>query len=268
MMSKTQQRYSLPNGAAFLVCGEGEPVVLLHGVGLRAEAWAPQMEALSCRWRIYAFDLPGHGQSRLSMHRAELTDYVAWMRDGLHHLDVGPVNIVGHSMGALIALGTTVEEPTMIRRLAMLNGVYKRSAEAAKAVCERAAQIRCGNMNIQQPLDRWFTDMVSDQSARVWTERMLAGVDPKAYSTAYSAFARGDGIYAGRLGEITCPALFLTGDGDLNSTAGMARDMAAATCNGEAETIKGHRHMVGLTAPSRVNEALMSWLGREPHGQV
>lgn len=267
MMSKTLPRSSLPNGAAYQVAGEGEPVVLLHGVGLRAEAWAPQIEALSHGWQVYAFDLPGHGQSRLSMQRADLTDYVAWMREALHQLNIGPVNIAGHSMGALIALGTTVEEPRLVRRMAMLNGVYKRSAEASEAVCQRAAQIRCGNMNIQQPLDRWFTDMVSDQTARVWTERMLAGVDPQGYSTAYSAFARGDGVYADRLNEIQCPALFLTGDGDPNSTARMAEDMAAAVDDGEAEVIEGHRHMVGLTAPSRVNDALISWLKRVPHDQ-
>ena len=267
MLSKTLPRHSLSNGAAYQVCGEGEPVVLLHGVGLRAEAWAPQIEALSGEWRVYAFDLPGHGQSQLSMHRADLTDYVAWMREVLHQLDVGPVNIAGHSMGALIALGTTVEEPALVRRLALLNGVYRRSAKAAEAVSERAAQIRCGNMNIQQPLDRWFTDMVNDQTARVWTERMLAGVDPQGYSTAYSAFARGDGVYADRLSEVQCPALFLTGDGDPNSTTQMARDMAAAVGDGEADIIEGHRHMVGLTAPSRVNGALVSWLRRVPHVQ-
>ncbi len=265
MMSKTLPRHSLPNGAAYQVAGEGEPVVLLHGVGLRAEAWAPQMETLARGWRVYALDLPGHGQSRRITHRAELSDYVTWMLDVLRQLDVGPVNLAGHSMGALIALGATVEAPNLVQRLAMLNGVYKRSAEAAEAVCERAAQIRCGNMNIQQPLDRWFTDRVEDQTARVWTERMLAGVDPQGYSAAYSAFARGDGIYADRLGEVGCPALFLTGDGDLNSTARMAEDMAAAAGDGEAKVIEGHRHMVGLTAPSGVNEALVNWLNRVPH---
>ncbi|MEM9104465.1 MAG: alpha/beta hydrolase [Pseudomonadota bacterium] len=268
MMSKTLPRHRLSNGAAYQVAGEGEPVVLLHGVGLRAEAWAPQMEALSNGWRVYAFDLPGHGQSVASKTRADLADYVAWMRDSLHRLDVGSVNIAGHSMGALIALGTTVEEPGLVRRLAVLNGVYKRSTEATEAVRERAAQIRCGNMNIQQPLDRWFTDMVGDQTARVWTERMLAGVDHQGYSAAYSAFAQGDDVYADSLADIRCPALFLTGDGDPNSTVQMAEDMATEVCDGETEIIEGHRHMVGLTAPARVNNALVSWLKRVPHDQI
>ncbi|MEX3009095.1 alpha/beta fold hydrolase [Hoeflea sp. TYP-13] len=263
MTWKTLPRYETASGAAYQVCGDGESVVLLHGVGLRAEAWAPQTTALSSRWRVYAVDLPGHGQSRPLSPRAELSDYVCWLRDVLADLDVGPVNIAGHSMGALISLGIAVEEPAMIRRMAMLNGVYKRSAEASKAVRDRATQIRCGNMNIQQPLDRWFTDMVADQTARVQTEKMLAGVDPSAYATAYNAFARGDQTYADRLSEVRCPALFLTGDGDLNSTGEMAQQMAAAVPDGVTEIIEGHRHMVGLTAPEAVNNALITWLGRE-----
>ena len=67
---------------------------------------------------------------------------------------------------------------------------------------------------------------------------------------------------------MTCPALFLTGDGDLNSTAEMAREMAAAAPRGEAVVIAGHRHMVNLTAPEMVNEALIRWLGREVEDDV
>ena len=115
-------------------------------------------------------------------------------------------------MGAMIALGMAVEKPVAHQTPCSPQWRSQaQDAEASRAVCERAAQIRCGNMNIQQPLDRWFTDMVSDQTARVWTERMLAGVEPKAYATAYDAFARGDGTYAHRISEIKCPALFLTG---------------------------------------------------------
>ena len=60
----------------------------------------------------------------------------------------------------------------------------------------------------------------------------------------------------------------LTGDGDHNSTAQMAREMAEAAPHGEARIIEGHRHMVALTAPSIVNEALTSWLCRRTHDNV
>jgi pimeloyl-ACP methyl ester carboxylesterase len=57
--------------------------------------------------------------------------------------------------------------------------------------------------------------------------------------------------------------LFLTGEGDPNSTPAMADSMAALAPAGRACVIPGHRHMVNLTAPQLVNEALAAWLSQE-----
>ena len=48
----TEQRKTLLHGAAYVEAGEGEPVVLVHGVGLRVEAWAPQIESLAATHRV------------------------------------------------------------------------------------------------------------------------------------------------------------------------------------------------------------------------
>ena len=61
------------------------------------------------------------------------------------------------------------------------------------------------------------------------------------------------------MASITCPALILTADGDANSTPEMTRAIAAA-CHGTAVVIEGSRHMVNLTAPEPVTQALQTWL--------
>ncbi|WP_312858733.1 alpha/beta fold hydrolase [Rhizobium sp. G21] len=63
-MSPIPQRCKTPSGAAYAVAGAGDPLVLIHGVGMRLEAWTPQIEALSKRFEVIAVDLPGHGESR------------------------------------------------------------------------------------------------------------------------------------------------------------------------------------------------------------
>jgi pimeloyl-ACP methyl ester carboxylesterase len=55
-------------------------------------------------------------------------------------LGLGPVSVAGHSMGALIAAGLAVERPDLVRRVALLNGVHRRSPEARAAVLARAAE--------------------------------------------------------------------------------------------------------------------------------
>lgn len=238
----------------------GEPLLLIHGVGLNARAWAPQIAALAATHRVLAVDMPGHGASSPLPQGATLPDYVAWAARVILSLNMGAVNVAGHSMGALIATGLAADYPELIRRVAVLNAVHRRSAEARAAVTARAEAMAQGQFDAQAPLDRWFARSGPDATPRAQVARWLAEVNPQGYAAAYRAFATGDDIYADRWEAITCPALVLTGDGDPNSTPEMTRLMAATAPRGRAVVIEGHRHMVNLTAPDRVTQALRDWL--------
>lgn len=258
----TPRTLRLSDGASvrLLEEGRGEPLLLVHGVGLRAEAWGPQIADLGRDVRVLAADMPGHGDSAPLPLSARLPDFVAWAARVIEALGLGPVNVAGHSMGALIAGGLAVERPDLVRRVALLNAVHRRTPEARAAVLARADQIARGDTDPEAPLARWFGP--GDESARRQVAGWLGAVDARGYATAYRAFAEGDAVYAGRLADIRCPALVLTGDGDANSTASMSRDMAAAMPQGRAVVIEGHRHMVNLTAPDTVTAALRDWLSR------
>lgn len=254
-------RLSDESAVRALVAGQGEPLLLLHGVGMRAEAWGPQIDDLSADCQVFAVDLPGHGQSDPLPSGARLPDYVNWAIAVLCALNVGPVNLAGHSMGALIAAGVAVERPDLVRRVALLNGVHRRSESERAAVLARAAEIARGERNAEAPLSRWFGDSHPEIRARV--AAWLQDVSQPGYAAAYRAFAEGDVTYADRLGAIACPALMLTGDGDANSSAAMSMAMAAEVRLGQAVVIAGHRHMVNLTAPTAVSDALRQWLKLE-----
>lgn len=238
--------------------GTGEPLLLIHGVGMCAEAWQPQIEALADHHRVIAVDMPGHGQSSPLPAEARLPDFVGWAARVVQALDLGPVNLAGHSMGALVAAGLAVERPDLVRRLALLNAVHRRSPQARADVIARADQIARGEGDNEAPLVRWFGP--NQVAIRNKVARWLDGIDPQGYATAYRAFAEGDATYADRLCGIACPALVLTGDGDRNSSAQMSRDMAQAMPQGRALIVAGHRHMVNMTAPYIVNDALRGWL--------
>lgn len=64
MMLKTLPRSKTPTGTAYLDRGHGgEVTVLIHGVGMRIEAWEPQIDFIARHHRAIAVDLPGHGDS-------------------------------------------------------------------------------------------------------------------------------------------------------------------------------------------------------------
>lgn len=258
-MTPKTLRLSDGRAARVIEAGAGAPLLLIHGVGMRAEVWAPQIAALQASHRVIAVDMPGHGGSDPLPPGAALPDFVAWAARVIAALGLGPVNVAGHSMGALIALGLAVDHPGLIRRMAAICAVYRRSPEARAAVLARAAEIAAGDSNIAAPLARWFD---GDSPERRLTADLLAQVDLAGYATAYAAFAAGDAIYADRLPQIRCPALLLTAEGDGNSTPAMTRAMAAAIPGAEAVVIAGHRHMVPLTAAAAINSALSQWLAR------
>lgn len=260
MMSRTLQ---LSDGLSVRVleAGAGAPVLLIHGVGMRAEAWGPQIDVLSQDHHVFAVDMPGHGESDPLPGQPQLADYVAWAARVVRALGVGPVSVAGHSMGSLIATGLAVEHPDLVRRAALLNGVFRRSPEAKAAVLARAAEISAGQAGIDAPLSRWFGP--EDGAVRDCVAGWLQTVSVPGYEAAYRAFADGDGVYANRLSGIRCPVLVLTADGDTNSTPAMTEAMAGLARHGRAVVIKGHRHMVNLTAPDLVTAELRRWLSTE-----
>jgi len=258
----TLQTLRLSDGRhiSYLEFGQGEPLVLLHGVGMCAEAWGPQITHFAKTNRVIALDMPGHGLSDLLPGQPDLNDYVAWAATTLRQLGCSFVNVAGHSMGALIAAGLAVDHPDLVLRLAVLNGVYRRTPEARAAVQTRAQALADGANDIDVPLKRWFSDSPSEQKVRAQVAGWLKTVNLQGYAAAYRAFANGDLIYAEAWPRIQSPALVLTASGDANSTPAMAKAMAMAAPMGQAVVIEGHRHMVNLTAPSQVNAALAAWL--------
>ena len=231
--------------------GDGPPVVLIHGVGLRAEAWSGQIEALIKDFRVIAIDLPGHGESETLSRQQSLKDYVTFIGDVLSE----PALIVGHSMGAMIALALAVRFPDRVSGICAMNAIYRRDQKAAAAVQARAAML--DGQSVADPsstLDRWFgTETSVERSA---CERWLREVDPAGYRAAYAAFAQADAPEDEALRALRMPALFMTGALEPNSTPEMSHAMAALVPRGRAEVVAGAAHMMPMTHVEAVNRQL------------
>lgn len=113
-----------PGGARlhYLTCGEGEPLLLLHGRGAAAAGFTPILAALAAQRRVIALDLPGWGLSDKPMFTGRTAQDAlrVWM-DGalalLDHLGLERVDLLGHSMGGFTALGLALEHPERVQRL-------------------------------------------------------------------------------------------------------------------------------------------------------
>lgn len=244
----------------------GPQVVLLHGVGLNADVWEPQAEALAASHRVYALDLPGHGASERLPEGAGLDEFAARILATMDAFANGPVLMAGHSMGALVTLAAALAAPGRIQGIAILNAVYCRTPAARAAAEERADLLEQSGVtaSIEPTIARWFGpfDAARRDSHAGALRAMLGAVDPVGYARAYRIFATQDRAFEGRLGDLAMPALFLTGADDPNSTPAMSRAMAGAAPEGEALIVPDARHMAGFVTPGPVNAALRDFSAR------
>ncbi|MEM5436455.1 alpha/beta fold hydrolase [Paraburkholderia diazotrophica] len=246
----------------------GETVVLIHGVGMNQSVWAPQIDALTATFRVVVYDMLGHGDSALPTPAPTLDEYAAQLEALLDTMRIGRAHIVGHSMGALVALEFALTHPQRTLSVAALNAVYDRTPAQREAVMTRAATLDDApagvspNAGVDATLSRWFGDPIPvhlTQAAQAVRELLLS-VDPVGYARTYRLFASSDDAHVGRLSGLAVPALFLTGERDPNSSPSMSLAMAAAAPFGRAEIIANERHMMNVTDPARVNEKLLAFL--------
>lgn len=252
------------DGTAYSVAGNGEALVLIHGVGMNRRVWASQVEALQAHFRVITYDMLGHGSSRLPAISPQLDEYAAQLLSLLNHLEIETAHVVGHSMGSLIALEFALRYPARVSSVTALNAVYDRTPTQRAAVMQRAESL---GGSLEQPgidatIARWFDDPVPGHLADVaeLVRSLLESVNPEGYARTYRLFASSDQAHVGRLPQLAVPALFMTGECDPNSSPDMSLSMAAAAPRARAEIIPNERHMMNVTAPAIVNQRLLNFI--------
>ena len=111
--------------------GQGPAVVLIHGnmVSERDFAASGLLDRLSRNHRVIAFDRPGFGHSTRPRDRLWTPAAQAkLLHAALAQLGVKQAVVVGHSMGAMVALALALDHPEDVRRLVLLSGYYYPSA--------------------------------------------------------------------------------------------------------------------------------------------
>lgn len=260
----TLQRSRTTDGTAYHRSGRGRPVVLVHGVGLRAESWYRQIAVLEKTHTVFAIDMTGHGESRaIDDGRPGLAPFTEQLGTFVDKVVAEPAVVVGHSMGASVVLDFAARHPAMCRGVAALTAIYRRAPDARAAVQARAATLEAGTAaEPSAPIARWFGEAPSgaDRDLAELCRRWLMQGDTRGYASAYSVFAAEDGPADAQLAALEIPALFLTGEEDRNSTPAMSERMARLARYGDTVIVSNARHMVQLTHPESVNAALGSFL--------
>lgn len=227
------------------------PVLLLHGAGMDHTAWGLQTRWLAHHGRsVAAVDLPGHGRSEgpgLDSIPA-LADWVLALLDALGAERVG---IVGHSMGALVALAAAGQAPGRFRGLALLGvtpqmPVHPDLVAAARAGGPLAPALMCA----------WGfggrSQLGGHKAPGLWMVgggiRLIGEAEPERLARDLEACAAWDGAIAAA-GRVACPTLLLLGEDDRMTPAARARPLAAAIAGARTVVLPGCGHMIMVERP-------------------
>ncbi|KRC73016.1 3-oxoadipate enol-lactonase [Achromobacter sp. Root83] len=243
--------------------GRGEPLVLLHGVGLDHTLWDDLAPLLEPDFDVLRYDLLGHGAAPALRGTADIQDFIAQLDEELDGAGWRGANLLGYSMGGLVAGAYAAARPERVKRLVLLNTVFRRTDEEAAAVRARLASAATQDTQAaaKVSLARWFTpDFQARRTERVARiEQRLLDNDRASFLAAYTLFANGDPILARAAPDIACPVLVMTGEHDVGSNPRMTRELARALPNACARVVPAQRHMLPVEEPATVAAALRSF---------
>ncbi|HLM36751.1 MAG TPA: alpha/beta fold hydrolase [Gaiellaceae bacterium] len=272
-----EERFGRVHGSRlrYLVCGEGEPLVLVHGLGGAASNWLPLAPLLLPGRRLLVPELPGHGGSEPLPAAQNLNAYADSLAELTQREGFSPAAVVGHSLGGAIALRLAIRRPDSVNRIVLaaaagissgtrsaryaltITGILKPGRRIAphRRLVARSAMLK------SMVFGRWGAADPKALPAEV-VEAFLSG--PARHTDTFSAakaLMRDDP--RPDLDRVRCPSLVLWGARDNQLPIGDAFDYARRL-RGRLRVIADCGHLLIGERPDACADAIDEFLAGEP----
>ena len=205
------------DGVAVEVDGEGDAVVLVHGLGGTSDNWTPVMASLH-RHRAIRPDLPGSGRSGRVEGSLSIDRYVECVKAVCDRLEVRRAFFVGHSLGTIVCLHLAARFPALVRGLALFGPLLAPPEAARPNIAARGAKARSEGVAGMQAIAEAIVQAATSSDTRAHRPVTVALVreslmrqDPEGYAKSCEALAAAQPVDAA---AIKCPTLLVTGEDD------------------------------------------------------
>lgn len=233
-----------------------QSLVFIHGSGGNSSAWSMQYSELHRLFNIAAIDLPGHGKSG-GHGENEIFDYVERLKEILSVLKLQNPLLIGHSLGAAIALGFAARYPQDLCGVAAVGGgltmpvnpdILEGFSRQPEVILDLMCKFSLAKENRPQLFDA-LRQSLSQASVEVVAGDMLA----------CSKFD-----LTGQLSSITVPVLAVCGKEDKMTPPAFAEQIAAGIAGSQLVVIEGAGHMVMMEKPAAFNVAIRNFAAALP----
>jgi len=262
------------NTIFYVLKGEGEPLLLIHGYGAGSWVWEKQMDILSRHYKTYALDIIGHGYSDRPKIEYAPETYIHLLRDFMDGLEIERATLIGNSMGGGIAWAMAALFPKKVGKLILIDCVPPDVLKQVRNESFRTLAlvkdipflpylvIASRNKNsIKRILQECLFDRRLISSAllnRQWELARFKGSAWVLYSTLKHA------KHTSKMGDylslINQPTLLIWGEQDLVFPPSVGESLHQAIKGSKLHIIKGSGHIPMWETPEEVNRVILEFL--------
>ncbi|MGQ4417745.1 4-carboxymuconolactone decarboxylase [Streptomyces sp. SAS_269] len=243
-----QYRFDGPEEAPVLILGPS--------LGTTWHMWDRQIPELTKQWRVFRFDLPGHGGA--PAHPApSVGELAARLLATLDAVGVQRFGYAGCALGGAVGLELALRRPERLASLALVAASPRFGT--ADEFRQRGVIVRTNGLDpiARTSPDRWFTGgfAAAQPAITEWAVQMVRTTDPGCYIAACEALA---GFYVRpELGRVGVPTLVLVGSDDQVTGPAEARTLVAGIPDARLAVVPGASHLVPVEQPAAVTDLLV-----------
>ncbi|MFF5533437.1 4-carboxymuconolactone decarboxylase [Streptomyces cinerochromogenes] len=233
------------------------PVLILGpSLGTTWHMWDRQVPELAEQWRVFRFDLPGHGGA--PAHPAgSVAELTARLLATLDALGVQRFGYAGCALGGAIGIELALRHPERLASLALVAASPRFGT--ADEFRQRGVVVRTNGLDpiARTAPDRWFTGgfAAAQPAITEWAVQMVRTTDPGCYIAACEALAAFD--VRPELGRVGVPTLVLVGSDDQVTGPAEARTLVAGIPDARLAVVPGASHLVPVEQPAAVTDLLV-----------
>ena len=259
------KKETLSNGISieYLDQGEGEVILLLHGLGSSKADWDYQKEVFSKDFRVIAPDLRGHGNSTKPVSRKDygISQCGEDMKLLLKALNIEKCSIIGFSMGGAIAFEMAVKFPSLFHKLVIVNTApdFNNLGEfGEQMIQERTNLLKSEGMEAmaKKVSEGMFPDPEQLELQQSFYNRASKNELEPYYNSFITLMEWGLGD---KIKKITTPSLVIASEYDY-TPIDLKEKYVEKMKNAKLEIIKNSRHGVTMYQPIEFNKVILNFM--------
>ena len=229
------------------------PTVFIHGLGLDNTMWLPQKKYFHNK-NVVFYDLLNHGRSQKGYKELKFNDFIDQLIELIGFLKIKKFNLIGFSLGALIAQHFTYIYYEEINKLIIIASVYKRSEIQKIKVKNRYEMALKGKSITVDSINRWFNPEYLKKNTDVYSYfyNILEMKNVDDFLPAYKLFVESDD-YALDYSNFQMPTLIMTGEHEIGSTPEMSKMLGKQINKSKIYIIPKAKHLASFEKSDLVN---------------